>query len=35
MKRSIGLWQLLGFAVTALGGTLLHFIYDWTGGYGI
>ena len=32
MKRSIGLWQLLGFAVTALGGTLLHFIYDWTGG---
>ena len=31
MKRSIGLWQLLGFAVTALGGTLLHFLYDWTG----
>ena len=32
MKRSIGLWQLMGFAVTALGGTLLHFLYDWTGG---
>ena len=31
MKRSIGLWQLMGFAVTALGGTLLHFIYDWLG----
>ena len=31
MKRSIGLWQLLGFAVTSLGGTLLHFLYDWTG----
>ena len=31
MKRSIGLWQLLGFAVTALGGTLLHFLYDWLG----
>ncbi len=31
MKRSIGLWQLMGFAVTALGGTLLHFLYDWTG----
>lgn len=32
MKRSIGLWQLMGFAVTSLGGTLLHFLYDWTGG---
>jgi hypothetical protein len=32
MKRSIGLWQLWGFAVTALGGTILHFLYDWLGG---
>ena len=31
MKRSIGPWQLLGFAVTSLGGTLLHFLYDWLG----
>lgn len=31
MKRSINLWQLIGFAVTSLGGTLLHFLYDWTG----
>ena len=31
MKRSMGLWQLLGFGVTALGGTLLHFLYDWLG----
>lgn len=31
MKRSIGLWQLTGFAVTALFGTLLHFLYDWLG----
>ncbi|MBR4295653.1 MAG: hypothetical protein IKT56_02300 [Clostridia bacterium] len=31
MKRSIGLWQLMGFAVTALAGTLLHFLYDWSG----
>ncbi len=30
MKRSIKLWQLFGFAVTALGGTLLHFLYDLT-----
>ena len=31
MKRSIGLWQLLGFAVTSFGGTVLHFLYDWLG----
>lgn len=31
MKRSINLWQLMGFAVTSLGGTLLHFLYEWTG----
>ena len=31
MKRSIGIWQLLGFAVTSLGGTVLHFLYDWLG----
>ena len=32
MKRTIGIWQLWGFAVTSLLGTLLHFLYDWTGG---
>lgn len=31
MKKSIGLWQLVGFAVTSLGGTILHFLYDWLG----
>ena len=31
MKRSIGLWQLMGFAITSLAGTLLHFLYDWSG----
>ncbi|MBO5883343.1 MAG: hypothetical protein J6Q78_02930 [Clostridia bacterium] len=31
MKRSIGLWEFLGFAVTSLGGTLLHFLYRWLG----
>lgn len=31
MKRSIGLSQFLGFAVTAFGGTILHFLYDWLG----
>ena len=32
MKRQTGLWQLMGFALTSLGGTLLHFLYDWLGG---
>ena len=32
MKRQIGLWQLMGFAATSLLGTLLHFLYDLTGG---
>ncbi|MBE6610324.1 MAG: hypothetical protein E7634_06615 [Ruminococcaceae bacterium] len=31
MKRSIGLWQTIGFGVTALGGTVLHFLYDLFG----
>ena len=31
MKKQIGAWQLLGFSVTALGGTLLHFLYEWSG----
>lgn len=31
MKRSIGLWQLWGFAVTSLSGTVLHFLYEWLG----
>ena len=31
MKRSFGLWQLMGFAVTSLLGTLLHFLYEWFG----
>ena len=31
MKRSVGLWELMGFAVTAAGGTLLHFLYEWLG----
>lgn len=30
-KRSIGVWQLLGFGVTSLCGTLLHFLYEWLG----
>ncbi len=31
MKKPIGLWQLVGFAVAAFAGTILHFLYDWSG----
>lgn len=31
MKKSIGLWQLMGFAVTSFLGTVLHFLYEWLG----
>ena len=31
MKRSVGMWQLSGFAFTSLFGTLLHFLYEWLG----
>ena len=31
MKRTIKLWQLMGFAVTSFVGTILHFLYDWLG----
>ena len=31
MKRSIWGWQLIGFALAGLGGTILHFLYDWLG----
>lgn len=30
MKRDVSLWQFGGFSLTSLGGTLLHFLYDWT-----
>ena len=32
MKRSIERWQLLGFIFAAIGGTLLHFLYEWLNG---
>ncbi len=31
MKQKVKLWELMGFAITSLGGTLLHFLYDWLG----
>ena len=32
MKKSIWIWEIFGFAVTVLGGTVLHFLYDWLDG---
>ena len=31
MKKQVGLWQFAGFAITALGGTILHFLFEWLG----
>lgn len=31
MKRSVGTWQFVGFAVTVFWGTVLHFLYEWFG----
>ncbi len=30
MKKSVFFWQVVGFIFTAIGGVLLHFLYDWT-----
>ena len=32
MKKQISYWQVGGFIFTAVVGTLLHFLFDWTGG---
>ncbi len=32
MKKNISLWRYAGFVFTAVFGTLLHFLYDRTGG---
>ena len=31
MKKQGTLYQLMGFAVTSFLGTILHFLYDWSG----
>ncbi|MBE7057531.1 MAG: hypothetical protein E7387_00305 [Ruminococcaceae bacterium] len=30
MKKDLTLWQIIGFGFTSLGGTLLHFLYEFT-----
>lgn len=30
MQKKLSLWQLAGFIFTAIAGTLLHFLYNWS-----
>ena len=30
LKKDLLLWNFAGFVLTSLGGTFLHFLYDWT-----
>lgn len=32
MKKSLVLWQFIGFAFVSVAGTLLHFVFEWTHG---
>lgn len=32
MKRELRRWEIVGFIATGLFGTLLHFVYEWSGG---
>ena len=32
MRKRLFFWELGGFLFTALAGTLLHFVYEWSGG---
>lgn len=32
LKKAVAYWQMGGFVFTAVAGTLMHFLFDWTGG---
>ncbi|MBU5628101.1 hypothetical protein KQI82_14405 [Oscillibacter sp. MSJ-2] len=32
MRRKLIRWELMGFLITVAAGTLLHFLYEWSGG---
>ena len=34
MGKRLFYWELAGALFTAAMGTLLHFVYDWSGGWG-
>ena len=31
MRKRLLLWEAAGFLIAAAGGTLLHFLYEWSG----
>ena len=31
MKRTVWIWELVGYAFASIFGTVLHFLYDWLG----
>lgn len=31
MKKSISFWQFIGFVAVSVAGSLLHFLYEWSG----
>ena len=35
MKKTVKFWQMGGFIFTAVAGTLLHFLFEWTGENGV
>ncbi len=30
MKKSLSVWQIIGFIFTGIAGVILHFLFDWT-----
>ena len=35
MKNNLGVWQFAGFTVSVALGTILHFLFEWTGAYAV
>ena len=35
MKNNLGIWQFAGFTASVALGTLLHFLFEWTGAYAV
>ena len=35
MKKRVAFWQFAGFTVAVALGTILHFLFDWTGSFAL
>ena len=35
MKKDLMIWQFAGFVISVALGTVLHFLFDWTGAYSL